>query len=91
MMIISIFVYTQMNISHKVKEIAEMLEYKRLGNVILSEYVIWGIPPGESESTLLVASHKNEVITSKDLAEELKRKLENKFDCTECFIQKITF
>ena len=67
------------------------LPHKRLGNIILSEYVIWGIPPDETESTLLVSCHKNEVITSKDLAEELKQKLENKFNCTECFIQKITF
>ena len=70
------------------------LPHKRLGNIILSEYVIWGIPPGETESTLLVASHKNEVITSKDLAEALKQStmpVSRKIPQTESFVALIIF
>ena len=68
-----------------------MLDGKYFGKIRLSEYLIWGFPPGENEQKLLVTSYNSEVITSKEMAESLARNLENTHKCTNVTIQKIQF
>ena len=52
------------------------------------EYAIWGVPPGETEETLLVATPKGKPITSKDDADRWALACERR-GATEVRIQAV--
>lgn len=53
------------------------------------EYVIWGIPAGATEETLLLARVQGEPITTRADAEKFMRVLERKFKPSKMRIQEI--
>jgi len=53
------------------------------------EYVIWGIPKGATDETLLLARVNGQFITSLDDARALQGKLESDYGATGCRIQCI--
>ena len=56
------------------------------GNV---EYVIWGIPRGETEEKLLLTKIEGKPLTDINVAKKLKSVLEQKHGCTNVRIQKV--
>lgn len=53
------------------------------------EYVIWGIPQGQTEETLLLEAPGGKRITSREEAERLKTLLETKYGATKTRIQEL--
>jgi len=53
------------------------------------EYVIWGVPAGQTEETLLLEKVEGELITSRADAEKYKKVLETKHGCTKTRIQEL--
>ena len=53
------------------------------------EFVIWGIPPHQTEETLLVTKPNGEYITDRTYAEKLLKVLETEHGCTKCHIQEL--
>ena len=66
----------------------ELLKVARL-LVAGKEYAIWGIPPGQTEETLLLAKPQGKFITDRGHAERLKKLLEEKYGATKVRIQEI--
>lgn len=55
------------------------------------EYVIWGIPPSQSDEILLMSQCDGEVIKDRSLAEWLANQLTVNHGCTEVRIQTVDF
>ncbi len=53
------------------------------------EYAIWGIPPGQSDETLLVAMPGGKPITSAFQANRLAELMADKHKCTKVRVQKL--
>jgi hypothetical protein len=53
------------------------------------EYVIWGIPPGQADETILLAEPNGKPITSIEAAQRFLERLETKHGCTRCRIQTL--
>lgn len=70
------------------KRLEEMIK-KVLNESSNVEYVIWGIPPGKSDESLLVAKLEGKPVTDKNAAEKVKSVLEDKHGCTEVRIQTV--
>jgi len=67
----------------------EYLDSKSRWSKKVKEYVIWGIPEGSEEDTLLLARVGGEVITSRQEAEKYAKLLEGKYNATKTRIQEI--
>jgi hypothetical protein len=55
----------------------------------MTEYAIWGIPPGQSEETLLLAMPQGKPITDRAEADKLMATLQSKHGCRNCRIQTL--
>lgn len=53
------------------------------------EYVIWGIPKGQSEEVLLMSMFDGQPIKHYGLAENLCHMLRHKYHCKEVRIQEV--
>lgn len=76
------------------KQIEKMLSEKGLtaknSKVIAAkEYVLWGIPEGQEDETLLLERVQGELITSKEDAEKFKKILEDRFKAKKVRIQEL--
>lgn len=55
----------------------------------MKEYVIWGIPPKQTEETLLLTSVQGNKITTRTKAEQYQLVLEKKMGATKTRIQEL--
>lgn len=55
----------------------------------MPEFAIWGIPPGQTESTLLYAMPGGLPVTDGQEANRVLKILEKNHGCTRCYIQTI--
>lgn len=55
------------------------------------EYIIWGIPNGESEEQILLSEFEGEKITDKDEAYNLAKLIIKKFNPEKIRVQEIDF
>ena len=53
----------------------------------MTEYVIWGKPPGDTDEQLLVVNPGGKPVTKKSRAEELLVNLVKVHGCSDCRIQ----
>jgi len=56
---------------------------------MMKEYVIWGIPKGGTDDTLLLAKIEGKEIRDKGLAKRMVKLLEDKYGATKVRIQEI--
>ena len=55
----------------------------------MTEYVIWGIAPGDPDEQILLTTHGGKPITSQATADALAIVLTTRHHCRECRIQAI--
>lgn len=60
-----------------------------LKEIQIMEYVIWGIPPGQADETILLAEPNGTPITSIEAARQYLKQLEAKHGCSKCRIQTL--
>lgn len=58
-------------------------------SIASKEYVIWGVPKGMKEETLLISKFDGRTITDKAVADRLAKILVDKHGCTNVRIQEI--
>ncbi len=71
------------------KQAKELVQVAKELSASKKEYVIWGIPKGQSEEDLLLASLKGEKIVSKTVAQKFAKLLEEKYGATKTRVQEV--